>query len=113
VLRRSDLRCRYGGDEFLVILPETPAGGAVRVAEWLRTEIEQVVVAIGTERLSITISVGVATADGEASVAMLINRADRALYQAKGNGRNCVRVANAEFDKIDAAGDREPVITTH
>ena len=45
VLRRSDFRCRFGGDEFLIVLPETPAAGAARVAEWVRGEIEQIVVA--------------------------------------------------------------------
>jgi diguanylate cyclase (GGDEF)-like protein len=93
VLRRSDVRCRYGGDEFLVLLPDTGETGALRVGEWLRAEIEQVQVAT-PERVSPTISVGVATAHaGEMTGAALVDRADRALYEAKAAGRNCVRAA--------------------
>lgn len=93
VLRRSDIRCRYGGDEFLVILPETPDAGALRVGEWLRTEIEQIQVQ-SPERVRPTISVGVATAHpGEMTATALVDRADRALYEAKAAGRNCVRAA--------------------
>jgi diguanylate cyclase (GGDEF)-like protein len=93
VLRRSDVRCRYGGDEFLILLPETAEAGALRVGEWLRSEIEQVKIP-GTERLRLTVSVGIATvSDGESTPAALIDRADRALYQAKAAGRNCVHAA--------------------
>jgi diguanylate cyclase (GGDEF)-like protein len=93
VLRRSDVRCRYGGDEFLILLPETSDAGALRVGEWLRSEIEQVKVP-GMERPRLTVSVGIATvSDGESTPAALIDRADRALYQAKAAGRNCVRAA--------------------
>jgi diguanylate cyclase (GGDEF)-like protein len=91
VLRRSDLRCRVGGDEFLVILPETPAAGAGRVAEWVRGEIEQVVINGRGARVTPTISAGVATALAGESTDALLERADRALYAAKEAGRNCVR----------------------
>ena len=93
VLRRSDVRCRYGGDEFLVVLPETGESGALRVGEWLRAEIEQIRIN-GATRVLPTISVGIATAHaGEMTSAALIERADRALYEAKAAGRNCVRAA--------------------
>lgn len=92
VLRRSDVRCRYGGDEFLIVLPETSASGAARVGEWLRSEMEQIEVSPAGERVPVTISVGVATTVGAAlPAAMLIDCADRALYLAKADGRNVVR----------------------
>jgi diguanylate cyclase (GGDEF)-like protein len=90
-LRRSDFRCRYGGDEFMVILPETPAGAAARVAEWVRGEIEQIEVVAGGAVVRPTASVGVATSAPGESVEALLDRTDRALYAAKAAGRNCVR----------------------
>jgi diguanylate cyclase (GGDEF)-like protein len=93
VLRRSDLRCRYGGDEFLVVLPETPAAGAMRVAEWVRGEIEQIDVPGRDEFVKPTVSIGVATWSPVDGVDGLLERADRALYSAKAAGRNCVRAA--------------------
>ena len=76
-----------------MILPETGEAGALRVGEWLRTEIEQIQVS-SPERVTPTISVGVATAhSGEMTGTTLVDRADRALYEAKAAGRNCVRAA--------------------
>jgi diguanylate cyclase (GGDEF)-like protein len=93
VLRRSDIRCRYGGDEFLVVLPDTGAPGASRVAECLRGELEQVHVNLGGISITPQVSIGVATAQPGDSVTALVDRVDRALYAAKAAGRNCVRTS--------------------
>jgi diguanylate cyclase (GGDEF)-like protein len=94
VLRGSDLKCRYGGEEFLVLLPETPIEGAKRVADTLRREIADMVVTWRHERLHITASFGVTVAmPAEIDVEAMISRADAALYRAKHQGRNCVRLA--------------------
>ncbi len=94
VLRRSDVRCRYGGDEFMIVLPDTGESGAARVGEWIRVEMEQIVLTLSGERLAITVSVGTATVhSGELRCTELIERADRALYEAKADGRNRVQAA--------------------
>ena len=94
VLRGSDLRCRYGGEEFLVLLPETPLHGARRVADTLRREIAERPMPWSGEALTITASFGIAqTMPGEVNVQAVIARADQALYRAKDDGRNCVRIA--------------------
>jgi diguanylate cyclase (GGDEF)-like protein len=110
VLRGSDLKCRYAGEQFLVLLPETPLPGAQRVAETLRSEVANRPVAWAGESLHITASVGLAQAlQGEVNVQALIGRADHALYRAKDDGGNCVRVA-AETVTLPAGEDeRRPL----
>ena len=94
VLRGSDLKCRYGGEEFLVLLPETPLHGARRVAATLRKDIADRPVPWSGEALTVTASFGLAqTLPGEVNVQAVIARADQALYRAKDDGRNCVRIA--------------------
>ncbi len=94
VLRGSDLKCRYGGEEFLVLLPETPLHGARRVAETLRREIAERPIHWAGEALTVTASFGLAqTLPGEVNLQAVIARADVALYRAKDDGRNCVRIA--------------------
>jgi len=101
VLRGSDLKCRYGGEEFLVLLPETPLHGARRVAETLRKEIADRPVPWSGEALTVTASFGLAqTLPGEVNVQAIIARADQALYRAKDDGRNCVRAA-AEVTSVE------------
>ncbi|MEO6858250.1 MAG: diguanylate cyclase [Solirubrobacteraceae bacterium] len=90
-VRASDFASRYGGEEFLLLLPDTDRGGAVEVAEKLRHAIEQTEVQdVG----SITASFGIATLPDDAGEPdQLIRKADRALYAAKARGRNRVEVA--------------------
>jgi diguanylate cyclase (GGDEF)-like protein len=95
-LRSSDVKSRYGGDEFLVILPETPAEGAEQVADHLQRAIERVEYAGRTRPFSLTVSVGVATVlPNETDALALVGRADAALYRDKSNRRNLRLVPSA------------------
>jgi len=88
-MRASDIRCRYGGDEFLVILPETPALGAHKVADALRQDIAKLRVGDDARPMAVTVSIGIAAAAaGELDPKSFIQRADEALYRAKSAGRN-------------------------
>jgi diguanylate cyclase (GGDEF)-like protein len=94
VLRSSDVRCRYGGDEFLIILPDTPLIGAQQVAESVRREVATLAMVDRGQTIPVTVSVGVATAGPtELGVSSLIKRADDGLYQAKREGRDRSGVA--------------------
>jgi two-component system, cell cycle response regulator len=93
-IRPMDLACRYGGEEFVVIMPETTQGLAHAAAERLRVIMEESPFMIGRgDQLRVTMSGGVATiVPPEDTVDALMKRADEALYRAKGNGRNLVEV---------------------
>ncbi|HSK48597.1 MAG TPA: diguanylate cyclase [Coriobacteriia bacterium] len=95
--RQSDVACRYGGDEFLVLLDGMDSEGARVAAERLREIVSATPISFGLSKIHITISVGVATAHtgGPVSLDSLIERADRALYAAKQGGRDRVEVASA------------------
>jgi diguanylate cyclase (GGDEF)-like protein len=94
LLRGSDLKCRYGGEEFLVLLPDTPLEGAKRVADSLRRELAETDIPWNGESIRITASFGVTMAlPSEVDTAAVIGRADAALYRAKDQGRNCVRLS--------------------
>ncbi len=92
-VRGIDLACRYGGEEFIVVMPDTEQAVAEAVAERIRSEIERHPFAVGKAGVSInvTISVGVSsTLRGSDTVEGLVKRADVALYEAKNAGRNRV-----------------------
>ncbi len=97
VLRPYDSFGRYGGEELLVVLPECSAGGALAIAERLRSAIADQPVTTNFGAIPISLSLGVAMADKGTSFHFddLIQLADSALYQAKDNGRNCVKFAKA------------------
>lgn len=95
VRRAGDTVARYGGEEFAVLLPETDCAGATVLAERVRAAIEaRNIWHPGATRGRLTVSIGVATttAKEEVDPSTLVRAADGALYQAKGDGRNLVRV---------------------
>ena len=96
-IRGIDLACRLGGEEFVIVMPETDMAVATIVAERLRRRIasEAFAIALGTKHIEVTISIGLATLDTvEDTAATILKRADQALYRAKRDGRNRV-VADA------------------
>ena len=100
-LRESDFAGRYGGEEFLVLLPDTDADGAVNAAEKIRASISRI--SLPQVSRTIAASLGVATLPDDAGDAdTLIRQADRALYAAKAAGR----------DRVELAGLRGPTPTT-
>ena len=91
-IRRSDFIGRYGGEEFLIILPETGLNRALTLAEKLRKRIEGLTIpADGDILKGVTVSVGVSTYDNDSTIDEFINRSDKWLYAAKENGRNQVQ----------------------
>ncbi|MCG8433242.1 MAG: sensor domain-containing diguanylate cyclase, partial [Gammaproteobacteria bacterium] len=94
-LRHFDIMGRYGGEDFVIMLPETPMNVAADVADRLRKSIENIKLDTHLGELWVTVSLGVAVArDDTPDLASLINKADMALYEAKKAGRNRVVVAD-------------------
>ncbi|MEQ7415463.1 diguanylate cyclase [Xanthomonas campestris pv. campestris] len=111
-LRAEDVACRYGGEEFTVILPETDGEEAMRVAEQIRGHIAALAVSDGQRALPrVTASIGVASfpADGELGSA-LIQKADAALYVAKRQGRNRVERHGAVAVNAERVGTSGAIV---
>lgn len=95
-VRGMDLACRFGGEEFVIVMPDTDAEIAEKVAERVRADIERTPFMIAGKAVPITVSIGVASmADSSDSVQAMMRRADLALYDAKNAGRNRVVAAAA------------------
>ncbi len=93
-LRSEDLLCRYGGEEFCILLPDATLEMAVNIAERIRSEVEHHTGASirNTQDLKITSSFGVSIlSESTPSLSVMIDQADQALYNAKSSGRNCVK----------------------
>lgn len=94
-LRTIDCFGRYGGEEFLMVLPQTPLEGARIKAERVREEVSQLTFPSIGEDFRVTVSIGVAEFREDETTDETLYRADQALYQAKNDGRNRVRLAPA------------------
>lgn len=98
VLRDEDVFCRFGGEEFVALLPNTNADQALMAAGRLRTafaiEAEAAHIAGDTQSIAITVSIGIAERMQEEDIENLLRRADAALYLAKDRGRNCCVLAD-------------------
>jgi len=92
LLRESDIFSRFGGEEFIVLLPQTDINGALEVVEKIRSSIEANIYADEEVTVPITISIGVSQYDAARELKQLIQRVDEALYVAKDTGRNTVKV---------------------
>lgn len=95
-MRQSDFLARFGGEEFLAILPSTDSAGALIVAEEIRQSIESQPVDFQGKLISVTVSIGVSAGipgDAHKALETMIARSDEALYAAKNTGRNCVKLS--------------------
>jgi len=93
--RKSDIVCRYGGEEFVILLPNTAIQEAKKLAEKLRKIIEADNITISSnQKINFTVSLGISQIDirNEMNIEKALKRADDALYEAKENGRNQVRI---------------------
>jgi two-component system cell cycle response regulator len=106
-VRDIDLVSRYGGEEFVIVMPDADIEVAVHVAERVRGLVadQQFTISSGPGQLPVTVSIGVATTrDPTETTESLIGRADEALYRAKGRGRNCVASAELDLRALRHAG---------
>jgi diguanylate cyclase (GGDEF)-like protein len=113
VLREYDLAGRFGGEEFVMLLPQTRAPDAFKIAERVREHIARLPIgAPGGERIPVTVSIGVAALDAGSSreLAELLAAADAALYRAKASGRDQVQMISTSrgLSAVRPADDPDP-----
>lgn len=95
-VRKTDIAARYGGEEIIILLPDTEERQASTVAEKIRHAIQSEDLIVANTAIKVTVSIGVAAVEsGTTDVRATIEAADKALYRAKGAGRNRVELANA------------------
>ena len=104
-VRDTDVICRYGGEEFIILLPGAAAGGAHFVVDRLRMMVEKTPFAHGSEKITIRFSAGVAELQAGEEAAQLLERADQALYEAKRSGRNRVIIATVRLAAVPMPGE--------
>ena len=88
--KESDIACRFGGEEFILLLPGTILEDTVVMAERIRRVIASTKIQLDNKPISVTASFGVASQSKEIQLSQLIKKADEALYDAKAQGRNRV-----------------------
>ena len=92
IIRNTDIAFRLGGEEFLVLLNNTTVDGAIALAERIRVKIENSYVMTNDNSITYTICIGISQLDGVLDQQVLIENADQALYEAKADGKNQVRI---------------------
>jgi len=95
-VRKHDIVCRYGGEEFLLLLPDTSSSAARTTAEKIRAVTAATPIMFAGRRITVTTSIGISMMQGAETAKTMIARADAALYEAKNSGRNRVVCADAE-----------------
>ncbi|MBP1626245.1 MAG: hypothetical protein H6Q00_720 [Holophagaceae bacterium] len=95
-VRAEDQVARWGGEEFLLLLPETTLTAGLEVAERIRKQVSQLVLNFDGKPIPVTITLGVAQGGSGSSFTQALGKADEALYQGKASGRNRVEVAKPE-----------------
>jgi diguanylate cyclase (GGDEF)-like protein len=96
-IRNIDAVGRYGGEEFLFVMPQTADGGAIKMADRIRQKLNDEKITVGDKNINVTLSAGVSSAtfpSSARSASELVKKADDALYRAKKAGRNCCRAAS-------------------
>jgi len=107
IVRKLDIPCRYGGEEFAVILPDTHLAACLPVAERIRQGIEKSPLTVAGQPLPMTVSLGISTYTDKQKTTMeeLVAQADQYLYQAKESGRNCI--CHAQLTSVDIVTTEE------
>jgi diguanylate cyclase (GGDEF)-like protein/hemerythrin-like metal-binding protein len=91
-VREVDIVARIGGEEFVIVLPETNVHGAYQFSERLRVEVFNSHFIVDNETIQYSVSIGISDFEADINTKTILQRADQALYNAKQNGRNCTRV---------------------
>jgi diguanylate cyclase (GGDEF)-like protein len=106
-VRKLDIPCRYGGEEFAVILPDTPMAASIPVAERIRESVEKTPLNVAGKLLKMTVSLGITTytEQQKITVSELVKQADEYLYRAKESGRN--RVCHPDLPIIEIVSTEE------
>lgn len=101
-IRVTDSLYRYGGEEFVILLPETDGNGVLRLAKRIRRRVEKLSQLHNETEFRVTVSIGVANFQANDDEKSLLKRADTALYRCKNEGRNCIRIADPNKMEFNA-----------